>query len=160
MNTNLKAARLEINHDSISQAEFILEHMGAIAPHLFQLRKVGLYVHPSPSLQTLLKEADPLRATAIINFLGGKVDLAAENKFTAEPTPPLSAKGESVQISSQDAIALADRVDHEGFGNLSTYEITDVLRHMAYLVKNAPKFFSPQHGFDGEKLAWINAAKL
>lgn len=68
-----------------------------------------------------------------------------------------SSKG---RMSPQDALALAKKIDIEGFKGLAAEDITAALRHMASLIQQAPTFFSPEHDFNGEKLKWLQSAQL
>lgn len=65
-----------------------------------------------------------------------------------------------MNMSPAEAIALANKIDSEGFEPADVDQVAEALRHMARLVNKAPIFFAPDADFDGDKLKWLQDAKL
>ena len=67
---------LNINTEvNASQAELVLTELESIAPHLLQLRKVGMILQPSQQLKELMESCDPIRVKRIIDLINGNVSL-------------------------------------------------------------------------------------
>ncbi|MBK9497344.1 MAG: hypothetical protein IPO08_23050 [Xanthomonadales bacterium] len=63
-------------------------------------------------------------------------------------------------MNTKEAIALANKVDSEGFESADVDAMAEALRAFALLVNEAPNYFHPGYDFDGKKLEWLRRAGL